>query len=79
MRTTLRIDDQLARRAKQRAAADGITLTALIEEALRHQLARRDGRHERLELPTATGDGPAPGVDLSNNRGLRDRMDGLSD
>lgn len=77
MRTTLRIDDQLARQAKQRAASEGITLTALIEQSLRESLSRREQPRGRPELPTDSGDGPHPGADLADNRALRDRMDGL--
>lgn len=40
MRTTMIIDDQLLKRAKQAAAGRGITLSALVEEALRAALAR---------------------------------------
>jgi hypothetical protein len=77
MRTTLRIDDQLAREAKRRAADEGITLTALIERALRESFSRRREPSARLALPLDGGNGPAPGVALSDNRALRDRMDAL--
>ncbi len=78
VRTTLRIEDGLARRAKERAAADGITLTAMIEQALREALARRDHRPERPKLPAEGGEGVAPGIDLRDGRALRDRLDGLT-
>lgn len=39
MQTTLRLDDDLHRRAKMEAARRGITLTQLVEEGLRAQLA----------------------------------------
>jgi predicted HicB family RNase H-like nuclease len=35
MRTTIRLDDHLHAEAKQRAARSGLTLTAVIEQALR--------------------------------------------
>ena len=38
MRTTVRLDDELLRRAKIHAAEQGTTLTALIEAGLRHVL-----------------------------------------
>lgn len=38
MQTTLRLDDDLHRRAKMEAARRGITLTRLVEEGLRMQL-----------------------------------------
>jgi len=40
MRTTVRLDDDLLRRAKIRAAAQGTTLTALIEAGLEAVLGR---------------------------------------
>ena len=79
MRTTLDIDDRLGRRARRRAADTGMTLTAVIEQALRESFAREDAGHaERVPLPVSDGDGVAPGIDLSNNRELRDVMDGLA-
>lgn len=78
MRTTLRIDDELARLAKSQAASEGVTLTALIERSLRESLAKRKVRGPRRELPTDTGDGVQDGVDLADGRALRDQMDGLA-
>ena len=43
MQTTLRVDDELYCQAKSRAAAQGISLTKFLEQAIR----------ERLEIPTA--------------------------
>ena len=40
MRTKVRLDDALLKAAKASAAAAGLTLTALIEEALRRRLGR---------------------------------------
>ena len=40
MRTTIHVDDQLLMRAKAQAAASGITLGKLIEDALRDTLRR---------------------------------------
>jgi hypothetical protein len=78
IRTTLNIDDRLGREAKRRAADRGTTLTAVIEQALRQSFEREDaGAPPRLALPTDSGDGLAPGVDLADNAGLRDLMDGL--
>lgn len=39
MRTTLDLDDALLRKAKQRAAKQGSTLTTVLENALREHLA----------------------------------------
>lgn len=80
MRTTLRIDDELARRAKSQAALEGTTLTALIEQALREALHKRElPSRAPIDLPTSGkgGDGVREGVDLANGRALRDLMDGL--
>jgi hypothetical protein len=76
MRTTVRIDDQLLREAKQLAARTGRTLTAVVEDALRETLnrQRRPGRRD-VELPTFRGDGLRPGVDLDDSAALIELMD----
>lgn len=70
MRTTVRINDDLLHRAKQTAAAEGCTLTALIEEGLRVILAApRQIPGPALELPVSrAGGGVRPGIDLNNGR-----------
>jgi hypothetical protein len=77
MRTTVRLDPDLLHEAKLLAAADRTTLTALLEQALRELLARRRQRspRPRIELPTYTGCGLQPGVDLDNSAALLDLMD----
>jgi predicted transcriptional regulator len=40
-RTTVRLPEELSRRAKRKAAAEGRTLTSLIEEGLRHVVAEK--------------------------------------
>ncbi|MBL8932396.1 MAG: type II toxin-antitoxin system VapB family antitoxin, partial [Kineosporiaceae bacterium] len=42
MRTTLNLDDDLMRLVKQRAAAEGRTVTSLIEEGLRALLRQAE-------------------------------------
>lgn len=68
MRTTVRLDDNLLKRAKLKAAAEGRTLTDLIEEGLRIVVARRPvagrGQLEPLPVSKQTG-GLKPGVDLT--------------
>jgi len=78
MRTTIRLDEQLLKRAKRLAANSGESLTSVIEDALRERLARADMPKKRkpLELITFGGNGPAPGVDLDDNASLIDVMDG---
>lgn len=78
MRTTIRLDDDLLREAKQHAAATDRTLTSLIEEALRALLARshRDAElPDRVTLPTHRGDGLQPGVDLDDSAELLTLME----
>jgi hypothetical protein len=77
MRTTIRLDPHLLAEAKTVAAANGRTLTALIEDALRESLSRRGTRRTRssLKLPTFRGQGIHPGVDLDNSAALLDLME----
>jgi hypothetical protein len=77
-RTTVRLPDELIRRAKQRAAAEGVSLTSLIEEGLRRILSER--RHSekgvRILPPVskATG-GLRPGVNLDSLAELQEIED----
>lgn len=80
VRTTLNLDDELMRQTKQQAVERGITLTALIEEALREHLRsahERGGASWRLRLVTAGGV-TRPGVDLDDRDALYERMEGRS-
>jgi hypothetical protein len=77
-RTIIALDDNLHRRAKAYSARHGTTLTALIEEALRLRLARREPSGELpVRLPTFRGDGLQPGVNLDDMDNVLDRLDGL--
>lgn len=78
MRTIVTLDDELHRRAKAYAARNGLTLAALVQEALRARLARSRGRRERVVLPTFKGTGLQPGVNLDDMRTVHDAMDGRS-
>ena len=80
MRTTIRLNDQLLREAKRAAADSGRTLTALIEDALRENLARRKAEPPRewTDLPTFPGE-LLPGVDLDNSAALLDLMESPAD
>ena len=55
MRTTVRMDDELLRRAKAIAAQRDTTLTAILEHALRDWLdrQRRAPRRPRVDLPVS--------------------------
>jgi hypothetical protein len=77
MRTTVRLDDRLLAEAKVHAAETGRTLTAVLEDALRELLARREQRAERrnVRLKTGGSGGTLPGVDLDDSAGLADLME----
>jgi hypothetical protein len=77
-RTTVRLPEDLIRRAKRRALAEGRSLTALIEDGLRRVLddRARSARVER-DLPpvsSATG-GLMPGVSLEDAAALQEVED----
>lgn len=77
MRTTIRLPDALLRQAKARAAHDGETLNAYIENAVRlymHAQQRREAR-VRVPLPSFKGEGLAPGVSLDSSSALLDAME----
>jgi hypothetical protein len=77
-RTTVRLPDELMRRAKQKAAADGISLTALVEEALRRIVGERRGRPTapRTPLPISTAKGGLmPGINLDSMAELQEMDD----
>jgi plasmid stability protein len=77
-RTTVRLPDGLVKRAKRRAAADGRSLTALIQEGLQRVLADApSSRRVKRKLPpvsTATG-GLMPGIDLNDSAALQEAED----
>ncbi len=78
MRTTIGIDDALLAELKVEAARSGRTLTAVIEDALRAELARLTERRATPppELPVSCRGRLQPGVDLDDNAALLDRMEG---
>jgi hypothetical protein len=75
MRTTVDLNDELLRRAKKRAADEGVPLREVIEAALRGHLEgggpRR--RHYRLRWRTEKGT-LRPGVRLDDRGALFDLM-----
>jgi hypothetical protein len=77
MKTTLDMDDDLMRRAKIQAAADGVPLRAFVEEALRARLlpAPASRKPFRVALPIVEGTGP-PAVDIADRDALYDLMEG---
>ena len=81
VRTTLRLDDDLLREAKRYAAQNNMTLTALMDRALRETLskARRSEGAEAIELPTFSGRGLQPGIDLDDAANLLELMESGDD
>lgn len=74
----MRLNDDLLAAAKQRAAAEHTTLTALIEDSLKRTLAVRPAkRSERFKIRRVGDAKLQPGVDLDDSAGLRDLMDGV--
>jgi hypothetical protein len=76
-RTTVRLPSSLLSQAKRKAAAEGRTVTALIEEGLRLVLAQRSKQKTRRVLPRvskATG-GPMPGIDFTSFSALEELDD----
>jgi hypothetical protein len=77
-RTTVRLPPDLIARAKRKAAAEGRTLTSLIEDGLRSVVAEggKPTRRRGVLLPVskATG-GPMPGIDISNSAAVQEMDD----
>ncbi len=80
MRTTVNIEDQLLVEAKTMAARSGRTLGAVIEDALRVALLRRDapGSAGGVHLPVHDAGGLMPGVDLDDSAALLDLIEDRS-
>lgn len=76
MKTTLDLDDRLLGEAKRRAAAEGVTLKAWVEDALRARVLPRPAteRRYRFEPPVVEGERP-PAVDVADRRALYDFLD----
>lgn len=77
MRTTIRIDEELLKRAKQCALQQGKTLTAVIEDALRESLVWKKAfqKREPVRRETFAGEGLQPGVNLDDFAELLDLME----
>ncbi len=76
VRTTVRIDDDLYRRVKARAAIEGRTVAAVLEDAV------RIGMTSSVQIAAAPyrvrahgSGGVLPGVDLSSNAAVREVLD----
>lgn len=80
MRTTLNLDDGVMREIRQRAAATGRTITAIVEAALR-ELLERERRMQSADFTlrwTVVPGGAQSGVDLADRDALYERMDDRS-
>jgi hypothetical protein len=78
-RTTVRLPEDLLDRARRKAAAEGRTLTSLIEDGLRLMVAesKSTAKKKKRVLPRvskATG-GPMPGVDITRFSALEEMDD----
>ena len=76
-RTTVRLPSELLDKARRKAAAEGRTLTALLEDGLRFVVEEKKSRpkpHGPLPVSSATG-GFFPGIDISNNAAIQEIED----
>lgn len=80
MRTTIRIDDELYREVKAKAARSGQTVAAVLEDAVRRGLHPPAQRAASPYAVRARGRGGLrPGVDLASNVSVREAMgEGMS-
>jgi plasmid stability protein len=76
MRTTVRIDDELYRRVKLRAASQGRTVAAVLEDAVRVGMTTDVSPAAATFVLVTSGEGGLlAGVDLSSNAALREALD----
>jgi hypothetical protein len=75
MKTTLNLDDHLLRAAKKAAAERGVTLTSIVEDALRAALIESPARTTaRFRMPVVKGR-RVPAVDVADRDALYRRME----
>lgn len=72
MKTTLILNDELARRLKARATADGVSMSSIVEQALATMLDAPE-RAGVPALPTFAAGQPT--VDIADRDALAARMD----
>ncbi len=76
VRTTVRLDDDLYREVKARAAREGRTVASVLEDAVRVGMRRPADADAKPFVNVSFGRGGLmPGVDLSNNAALSDLLD----
>ena len=77
-RTTVRLPEDLVRRAKRKAVTEGRSLTALIEDGLRRVLKESPpaGRTRRILPPVSSAAGGLmPGINLDETAALQEMDD----
>lgn len=72
MKTTLNLNEGLLRRAKARAAEAGMTLTAVIEDALRVALEAEPPTSYRFTMPVVEGE---LGIPIDDREAMYDWFD----
>ena len=71
MRTTISLDDQLAKQVRRAAETRGLSVTAFIAKTLDDALKRREpSEPPPFRLVTVRGVHPCPGIDLDRPRAL---------
>ena len=77
MRTPLDVDEKLLEAAERRAAEQGTTLTAFVEEALTAALGTRVRGPQEYEFRWKVHRGRLlPGIDIADRDSLSEAMDG---
>jgi hypothetical protein len=77
-RTTVRLPEDLLNRARRRAAAEGRTLTSLIEDGLRLIVSENQNAEKRkpvLPRVSKAAGGLMPGIDLTDPSTLQEADD----
>ena len=76
MRTTISLDDQLAKQVRREAADRGVSVSSFIATTLSDVLKRRESSEPPpFRLVTVRGSRPRPGIDLDRPRALDARED----
>ena len=81
MRTTVDIQDDVLRQAKEVSARSGVTLSVLVSDALRVALVRREKKKEPVHLTIYVPKTPGlrPGIDITDNASLWEILDADTD
>lgn len=75
MRTTVNIDDDLLRQARERAARSRRSLGDIVDDALRVLLVEQTQDRRPVTLPVFGGSGLRPGVDLEDKEAIAELLD----